>query len=105
MINAFKILVSIPKQILLRSTQFEIRFMYREIEFIGVVDQLIPIVAHTFPAPRKYCILINGKRCVWNNQIFINTNYISITLTCRTRPIRIIKAEQMHVGFQKAHPV
>src|SRR5690606_19041887 len=81
------------------------RFVDWKIKFVGVVYQLITIPAHAFATPRKYCIFINGQRCVWNHQIFVNTNNIAISLTSWASAVRIVEAEKMHIGFQKNHTV
>src|SRR5690606_24599898 len=79
--------------------------MYRKIKFIGVVHQLVPIPSHTLTPPRKNGILKNGESRIGNYQILINANYIAISFTDRTSTIRVVKAKQMDIWFQKHNPI
>src|SRR5690606_35244712 len=92
-IESGKIFISFPNEMFLFVTQFKIRLMYRKIKLVRIIYQLVSEPAHRFASPEKNRIFINRQSGIWYYQIFINTNHITIAITNRASPVRIIKAE------------
>src|SRR5690606_38321414 len=69
------------------------------------IDKQVAISAHTFATPRINRALEYGKRGIWNDKFFVDSDDVAIASANRTRAVRIIEAEKMDVWLQERDSV
>ena len=103
--NSHKLVVSVPKKLLLLLGKLSIRLVYREPELVGNHHELLLELAHYLAPPACNGTLVYRKRCIWNHQALINANHAAVASAHRTRSNRIVVAEQQLCRLLKTDTV
>ena len=103
--NAGKHAVPVPQEPLLLFCKFRIRFMDREIKFMGTHYELLKEFPHNLTPPARYSPLINGKGCIRDHKALINSNNTAIPSANRTCPYRVIVTEHQFCRLLKPDTV
>ncbi len=90
-----EIFVACPQQPFLFVGQFVVGRVDREIEFVGVFNQLIFPSAHLFAAPAGHGPFVDGLALVRNDQIFVDADDLAVALASRTGSERIVETEKV----------
>src|SRR5471030_514594 len=79
--------------------------MYREIKLDCVFDQQIIPLTHFFAPPGCDSAFINAFAFIRDNQIFINTDDLTISFAAFAGAVWIVKAEKIRRRLFKPHSV
>ena len=86
---------TMPKPIFLLLREFEVWFENREIIGLCSADKFLELHTHLFSSPANHTTVINTQGSIWDDELFVDADYASVTLAGRTGTQRRIEGKHI----------
>ena len=94
-VQSVEVFVAAPQQPFLLGRQRVEGRMDREVELVGVLDELLLPAAHGLAAPAGDGVVVDGAALVGDHQVLVDADHLAVAFAARAGAQRVVEAEQM----------